>query len=120
MEPETQQIPDRETISPATPKALTELDKALEELVAARAQCDVTAIDAANQKIASVRARIAEKRTELANLGSERLHLIEVVEQAKLRFLRSERVLEDHDHRIERIREELRLMGGKPQAKPDM
>lgn len=120
MESETQQAPDRDTPPPPTPKAPTELEKALEELAEARAQCDITAIDAANQKIASVRARIAEKRTELANLGSERLHLIEVVEQAKLRLLRSERVLEDHDRRIERIREELRLMGGKPQAKPDM
>jgi chorismate mutase len=108
-----------ELAPPSTTNRTTELALALAALEKAREQCDVKEIDASMKRIRDIRQRIAKRRTELATLASERLHLVEVVEHAQRQLLRYERYLEDHDLRMNRIREELQEMGGKPIEKPN-
>ncbi|NJN67325.1 MAG: hypothetical protein HC884_11740 [Chloroflexaceae bacterium] len=96
----------------------SDLERAHQALEEACARRDMAAIRLANKEIRIVRQRMADSRRKLANLMTERIHLIEVVERARMQLLRYERHLEDHDRRIEQVRAHLRQMGGRMREEP--
>jgi chromosome segregation ATPase len=96
----------------------SELERAYEALEVARTRRDSQAMSSANREIRAIRERIHSTRRKLASLAAERIHLIEVIERARLQLLRYERHLEDHDRRIASVREEMQRMGGRAQEYP--
>jgi predicted nucleic acid-binding Zn-ribbon protein len=96
----------------------TELELAEAALRQARERGDLQAVSAANKRIQEIRERIGKARTRLTRLAGERIHLLEVVEQAQLHLKRCERNLEDHDNRIQQLREEITRLGGSTHSLP--
>lgn len=96
----------------------TDLERAEQALQQARHKGDLDAINAANKRIQEIRERITKSRTALSKLAGERMHLLEIVEQAQNQLRRCERNLEYHDMRIEKIRDEIRQMGGSVRVFP--
>lgn len=98
----------------------SDLERAYEALEVARTRRDPQGMSAANREIRAIRERIHSTRRKLASLAAERIHLIEVIERARLQLLRYERHLEDHDRRIAHVREEMQRMGGRAQEYPGL
>jgi chorismate mutase len=96
----------------------SDLERANIALEEARERRDMAAIRLINKEIRTIRQRISDSRRKLAGLMTERIHLIEVVERARMQLLRYERHLEDHDRRIEQVRAQLRQMGGRIREEP--
>jgi chromosome segregation ATPase len=91
----------------------TELELAEEELRLAREQRDIEAIMVANKHIAAIRERIVVLRRTLARAINEHIHLLEVVDGARIQLMRSEQDLEDHEFHLNKIRDEIRSLGGR-------
>jgi chromosome segregation ATPase len=90
----------------------TELALAEEALRQARQRGDMAAVGEAHRHTQEIRARIGKTRTRLMQLASERIHLLELVEQARIQLRRYERNLDDHNHLMEQLREEVLRLGG--------
>ncbi len=90
----------------------TELELAEEALKQARRNGDMAGVNKANQRIQEIRARIAKTRTHLTQMAGERIHLIEMVDQARIQLRRYERNLDDHNRMMDELRKEIRRLGG--------
>lgn len=106
---DSHEVPDE----PTNPLEESELQRAHADLEAALAQRDTAAMSAANKKIRQIREEIHAGRRALSSLAAERIHLVEVIERARLQLLRYERHLDDHDRKIEKLRRELRQLGAR-------
>jgi chromosome segregation ATPase len=106
-------------MEPEGQSAQSDLERAYEAMEVARTRRDPQGMSAANREIRAIRERIHSTRRKLASLAAERIHLIEVIERARLQLLRYERHLEDHDRRIASVREELQRMGGRAREHPN-
>lgn len=97
---------------------VSELSIAEKTLEQARTQGNLAAISAANKQIQEIRERIAKARNELHTLAGERIHLLEFAEQASRHCRQAERNLEDHDHRMDQLRQEIERLGGSTLSLP--
>lgn len=94
---------------------LMRLNAALED---ARMRLDKQGVSHYAQEITSVRNRIASLRRQVAEVGSERLHLLELTERVRYLLTRYERAVVDYDRRIESLKQEIRQLGGHTLERP--
>lgn len=107
-------------IQPALPPQeeqveLMRLHRALED---ARMRLDKQDVARYAKEITSVRNTIASLRRQLSEMGTERLHLLELTERVRFLLMRYERAIADYDRRMEKLRGEIRRLGGHTLERP--
>jgi predicted nucleic acid-binding Zn-ribbon protein len=80
----------------------------------ARSRLDKQAIETYSHEIRNIRKRIADLRADLAQLATERSHMVDLLEHSKYLVKRHERAIADQDRRMECLREEILRLGGLP------